>query len=260
MKSEKTICKEILINSNRLEVPRNTYQRPLNLERVKKIADEFDERIANPPKVSFRNGRYYVFDGQHTIAARKYLNNNQDLPVLCKVYYGLSKEEEAMLFAKQTGTSAALTSGYRMKALIYGNDPAVTTFFNVTKSAGFKLDCVQSKRKNRIACINTAFAEFERVGIDIYKESLKIISEAWAGKPDTIRVETILGVIHFVELYHGEYDRKRLVQQLHKTNPLDIYDESRILNPNLKGYKKYLYQIYRIYTNSSKQYMLPIKF
>ena len=65
-------------------------------------------------------------------------------------------------------------------------------------------------------------------------------------------LETILGVIHFVELYHGEYDRKRLVQQLHKTNPLDIYDESRILNPNLKGYKNYLYQIYRIYTNSSK--------
>ncbi len=254
------IYKEILINSKNLEVPYNSYQRPINFERVKKIAAQFDERIANEPKVSFRRGHYYVFDGQHTIAARKYLNNNQDLPILCKVYYGLSKEEEAMLFAKQTGVSAPLTSASRLKALICSNDASAIAFKNATKSAGFKFAGVKSNKRNRIACINTAFEEFNRVGADIYKESLKIIADAWAGKPDTIRVETILGVIHFVELYYGMYDRRRLVSQLHKINPLDICDESKILTPNLRGYKKYLFQVYRIYTNYSQCYALPIKF
>lgn len=41
---------------------------------------------ANEPKVSFRNGRYYVTDGQHTIEARILRNGGKDLPILCKVY------------------------------------------------------------------------------------------------------------------------------------------------------------------------------
>ena len=64
----KLVHHEMVINSKFLEVPRSYYQRTLNANRVKRIAAEFDERIANAPKVSYRNGHYYVFDGQHTIA------------------------------------------------------------------------------------------------------------------------------------------------------------------------------------------------
>ena len=74
----KLVHHEMVINSKFLEVPRSYYQRHLNASRVKRIAAEFDERIANAPKVSYRDGHYYVFDGQHTIAARKLLNNNSD--------------------------------------------------------------------------------------------------------------------------------------------------------------------------------------
>ena len=70
----KLVHHEMVINSKFLEVPRSYYQRTLNANRVKRIAAEFDERIANAPKVSYRDGHYYVFDGQHTIAARKLLN------------------------------------------------------------------------------------------------------------------------------------------------------------------------------------------
>ena len=82
-----------------LKIPRTTYQRELNEDRVRRIAAEFDERIANEPKVSCRDGRYYVFDGQHTIAARKLLNGGRDLPIRCKVFYGLTESDEALLFA-----------------------------------------------------------------------------------------------------------------------------------------------------------------
>ena len=74
MKTDELSYREITLNSRQLEVPREAYQRELNTARVHKIAAEFDERIANEPKVSCRNGHYYVFDGQHTIAARKHRN------------------------------------------------------------------------------------------------------------------------------------------------------------------------------------------
>ena len=86
---------EVMVESNLLEIPRNTYQRGLNPERVKRISKDFDERIANEPKVSLRDGRYYVFDGQHIVAARVEQNAGEALPVRCKVYLGLSDEEEA---------------------------------------------------------------------------------------------------------------------------------------------------------------------
>ena len=69
---------EMCLNSSELIVPRDTYQRALHPARVARIAKEFDERVANEPKISFRDGHYYVMDGQNTIAARKFLNGCMD--------------------------------------------------------------------------------------------------------------------------------------------------------------------------------------
>ena len=73
MNSIKTLYKLMEVSSRDLEIP-DAYQRKLNTERVAKIVAGFNERIANEPKVSFRDGHYYVFDGQHTIVARKHMN------------------------------------------------------------------------------------------------------------------------------------------------------------------------------------------
>ena len=116
MKINEKPYKEMYIRSDLLEVPRSTYQRKLKPQRAKRIAKAFDERIANEPKVSLRNGRYYVFDGQHTIAAREERNGGKPLPILCKVYMGMTESDEAMLFAQQTGESADLTAGARLRA------------------------------------------------------------------------------------------------------------------------------------------------
>ena len=54
-------------------------------------------------------------------------------------------------------------------------------------------------------------------------------------------------MIRFIELYHDEYDSRRLITRLHKTDPLTIYREGRAMGVNMAGYKKYLYQVYCIY-------------
>lgn len=71
-KTAKTILnyKIETVDSSLLEVLREDYQKPLNEKRVAQIVAAFDENIANEPKVSYRDGHYYVFDGQHTVAAR----------------------------------------------------------------------------------------------------------------------------------------------------------------------------------------------
>ena len=92
-----------VIHSSKLIYPREIYQRGVERKRVELIAKDFNEYIVNEPKVSFRNGRYYVMDGQHTIEGCILLNGGEDRPILCKVYTGLTMEQEALLFAEQNG-------------------------------------------------------------------------------------------------------------------------------------------------------------
>lgn len=53
----------MVIHSSKLIYPRELYQRGIQRKRVELIAKDFNEYTANEPKVSFRNGRYYVTDG-----------------------------------------------------------------------------------------------------------------------------------------------------------------------------------------------------
>lgn len=94
----------VFIDSRKLEVLRDQYQKPLNKKRVAQIAANLDENIANEPKVNFRDGHYYVFDGQHTVAARVLRNGGKPLKIQCKVYRDLTKEQEAILFVKGSST------------------------------------------------------------------------------------------------------------------------------------------------------------
>ena len=211
MKINEKPYKEMYIRSDLLEVPRNTYQRPLNTQRTKRIAKAFDERIANEPKVSLRNGRYFVFDGQHTIAARVERNGGKPLPILCKLYLGMTESEEATLFAEQNGESADLGAGIWLRALIYAGDPIAIRFQKATESIGIRVDFDQKRGTKRLACVATAFNEFKQVGVEKYKEALSLLLEAWDGDPDSLRAETVTAMCRFVELYEGEYDRKARV-------------------------------------------------
>ena len=108
---EMTPYKMEVVNS--ADIDTTTYQRKIQKKKVDRIVAEFNERIANEPKLSYRDGIYYVFDGQHTIAARKQRNDGKDLDIVCKVFYDMTEEKEALLFAAQTGVSSKPTPGDR---------------------------------------------------------------------------------------------------------------------------------------------------
>lgn len=254
----KTVYEMMELGSGTLVVPEK-YQRRLNADRVARIVTAFDERIANEPKVSFRDGKYFIFDGQHTVIARKIRNSNIDLPILCKVYRGMTEDEEALLFAAQTGESAPLTPSAALRAKLHGKDPDAAAFVKATEDAGLHIGYERAPGIGRITCINTAFSEFLRVGADVYTEALSVIHDAWGGAPESLRIELLQAVISFVKLYHGEYDRTRLVKQLQEHSPLKIYMIGT-RDKSLRGKKKYLNLIFRIYNTADNSHTLPIRF
>ena len=177
---------EKVINSAFLEIPAE-YQRKLNIPNVEKMSAEFTELIANPPKVSYRDGHYFVFDGQHTIVTRRAMNGGQDLPIICKVYEGLTEEEEAMLFSRQTGVSTPLTAGAELRAALVGKDPESLAFVKATESTGLQLGLDSYRAPWKIICMRTAFKEYKAYGADLYKEALTMLAKGWEGDPDSRR-------------------------------------------------------------------------
>ena len=150
-----------MVNSALL-IPCIEYQRMLRMEKVSQIAENFSEYIANEPKVSYRDGRFYVFDGQNTVEARRACNGGKDLPIRCKVFLGLSKEDEATLFALQTGISTCLTAGERLRANLVARNPDAIHFVRATVDTGveFAYDGIRASWK--IYCIETAYELYKR--------------------------------------------------------------------------------------------------
>ena len=173
-----------MVNSALL-IPCAEYQRVLHVEKVAHIAENFSEYVANEPKVSFRDGRFYIFDGQNTVEARRTCNGGMELPIRCKVFYGLTKEAEATLFAIQTGNATCLTAGERLRANLVAENPDALYFVGITSNAGveFAYDGIRAPWK--IYCIETAYELYKQYGCERYVEMLHIINEAWKGNVDS---------------------------------------------------------------------------
>lgn len=173
-----------MVNSALL-IPRAEYQRVLHVEKIAHIAENFSEYVANEPKVSFRDGRFYIFDGQNTVEARRTCNGGMELPIRCKVFYGLTKEDEATLFAIQTGNATCLTAGERLRANLVAENPDALYFVGITSNAGveFAYDGIRAPWK--IYCIETAYELYKQYGCERYVEMLRIINEAWKGNVDS---------------------------------------------------------------------------
>ncbi len=249
----------MVISSDKLIVPRELYQREEMAKRINAIVSGWDERIANEPKVSDRNGVYYVFDGQHTILAREAMNGGEPIEILCKVYRELTVAEEAILFAKQTGISSKPTAGEKLRAVVFAGDADAEAFCKATESVGLLIDITGTRYDGHIACLSTAKRIYNRMGQDKYIEALHIIKDAWDGKSESLRNEIIKAVAEFVWIYHGKYDRNILIQRLKAVEPITIRNNIKIdlVRPDNK---KYVYQIWKVYNGSRKKNILEMLF
>ena len=174
-----------------------------------------------------------------------------------KVFYGLAKEDEATLFAIQTGNATCLTAGERLRANLVAENPDALYFVGITSNAGveFAYDGIRAPWK--IYCIETAYELYKQYGCERYVEMLRIINEAWKGNVDSYLAGVIRGVARFISVYEGEYSRERLVQQLARTHPKTITQLAQ--KDTGSSANRHMRQILRIYNGASREMSLPLK-
>ena len=189
------------------------YQRLLREDHVQEIVDNFDARLVNPLKVSNRDGHYYVFDGAHTLAALKQINKFDNFMVDCKLYHGLTFEDEAYLFAVQSGQKKEISKAARVKALTLAKDEKILDMEQRIEAAGFRIRSNRDTDKRHIACV----AKLEKiydVSPDLLSETLTLLMSAWRGAAWSLAANIIGGLALFIQVYGDEFSRERLVKQI----------------------------------------------
>lgn len=193
--------KYMWLNNSQLRISPDI-QRKLDPARVAEIVENYDPLVANPIKVSYRDGFYYIIDGMHTREASVVIHGTDDFPIFCRVYYGLTKEDEARLFALQFGISEPVPMPYRLRALDVAKDPEVRNFLKITKRSGFTITLGNRITANgRIAAVCGAFKAYRYLGADDYGRMLKMINRTWAGESWSVTKNMLGGMARFMKMY-----------------------------------------------------------
>lgn len=170
-----------------------SYQRDIDQNRVNNIVRNFNDNVFNEPKVSKReDGFYYIFDGGHSVAAHiaKYGENT---PIRCKVFYGLSPEEEMQLFVQQNGISKAPTRIEKLRAMANHGDAEVLDMIDSARIAGVTVEFKGDPGTNKIIAVDAAFRIYKNIGRTAFINMLCVIRKSWLGSAESYSAGILKG-------------------------------------------------------------------
>jgi hypothetical protein len=189
------------------------YQRGGIERHIEKIDAQYDGDVQNEPKLSYRDGIYWCFDGQQTITA--WMRKFNDEPIMCKVYLGLTYQDEARLFAYQTGAIPVSAVKIFNGEVISGNMEALN-IKSAVELAGYKISTTGSKNGNAITAINALKKAYKKLEYDGLVNLMKTIRMVWGDNPYGIGAKIIGGMTVFFYAYKGDFKISALVDALKK--------------------------------------------
>lgn len=198
----------------------DSYQRKIDLKRIDRIIKNFDGDVLNEPKVSFRDGKFYVFDGQHTITVWRKMFGDE--PILCKIFKGMTWVDECEEFIKQNGDAHMPTMNEIFHAKYEEKREDVMQMIAGAEVAGFEVGFDTNKKDNRIVAVTALYKAWDRLGQEKYVEMMRMIKAAWNGDKDSIRTGIITAITKLFQLHYSEFDSKAMANSLARVRPIDL--------------------------------------
>lgn len=225
---------------NTAMITTDEYQRPIREQWVKHIVDNFEEIQAEMPKVSWRDNKYYIFDGQHTTKARIIMNGGEDLDIECEVYTGLTKEDEAELFVKLNSNKKAVTFNERMKSNYISGDKDAVEIINTIKKMGINVAFTSTSTKaNTIAALNKVVQIYARAGKEGLQWVLDVAKRCWEDDKYGMSGAILGGLFIIYNIYKDDkrFSKEDFIAAMSNESPSVILREGRELS--LGGDKRF---------------------
>ena len=196
---------------------------------VDKLIRHWDETLLEPLIVSFRDGKYYVVDGQNRISAIRKMNGDNDVMVMCRVFSGLSYEQEAEFCYRLDKAKHRLTLAQSTVALLEsGSSPEIVEICRILKSQGFtwalkKCNGGQHEIVAARAVINT----YRLLGGPGFSRMLALLENTWHGDPNSLCATMLSGMGLFLKTYDTELKDAVFAQRLAVIDPEEIIRRSK---------------------------------
>jgi len=234
LRMEQLIIKNLVSNQK--------YQRGLCMMHVERTAQNFDVHQINPPKISFRDGLYYVINGQHTIEVIAKVTGSRDVPIWCMVFEGLTYEEEANIFANQQKYSWGLSPYDLFIANIEsGQDKQIIISGDVERRGLF----IAPKRALCTICAITSLEWiFDKYGYDILDRTLRLVVGAWEGDSSSLSSSMLKGIAHLISSCGNKIRDDAFSERLGLIKPLEILADARMRKQGYVGCAEVLMYAY----------------
>lgn len=205
--------KMMSLAANRFSVD-HSYQRDVLPSRVKHIAEDLDLDALGVFAISLRPGDVYVLlDGQHRWQAMMH-HGVGEWEVLCRVYSGLTVDEEAALY-RQLNDTRRISAWDDFKAGVVSEDEECLDILRIAKRAGWVVG--NQAKDGMVACIAMLRTLYRREGgAKALGRALEDARQAW-GENHVGAERYILAGLHKIHsTYNGDLDRPAFIAKIAK--------------------------------------------
>lgn len=155
--------------------------------------------------VNFRDGIYYIVDGQHRVwAVKEWLGpGNEDQVIECRVFENLSEQEEASLYDR-LATSLAQTAFQKFITRVRAHRETETQIYRIVENVGLCLS--RDDVPGAISAVGTLRRVYLRSDRETLYKTLTLIRDAY-GDPG-FEGPVIDGLAHLCQRYKDTLDHK----------------------------------------------------
>lgn len=196
------------------------YQRNLNQVWVKRICDHWDFDRVRTPWVSMReDGSLYIVDGQHTVAAWQIMCG-PNTPILCKVYRGLTYDEEVTMFLNQAKDVHPVSKLTLLNSMYQTGDVDVNDMVRAASEAGVEVKFESGGPAfGRCVAAVALYQMWKTLSRRDFVEALQVITAAWQGQKESYAAGIIKGMTNIYKKYKGQFKPIEMRKALSKNSP-----------------------------------------
>ena len=230
-------------------VSNQNYQRKLSQRHIDRTVANFDLYQINSVKVSRRDGKNYVINGQHTIEIIAAASGSRETPVWCMVYDELEYLHEADIFAQQQKYTKLLSSYEIFMANVEADIDSHIVIKNIVEQCGLRLST--TKRGGGICAVSALREIFDKNGYEGLDRTIKLVVKTWEGEANSLTANMLRGVSLIVATFGDSLRDDLFAERIGSISAREISRTAKERRAGSVGYAETMLLLYNKKTKST---------
>lgn len=220
--------KTSIINSALLK-SKLPYQRNIDVSFVQRIVKNFNPNAVDPVHVSYRDGKYYVIDGQHTVVALEGVNGGKPVDVVCIIHKGMTYTDEARYYMEQYEKKHRHTYNEMQLAMYEAGDKSTCEIAEKLRAVGARMPYDRKATSGiKIGAVKRTQKAYEK-DADCTILAVRCLTEAYRGRVKSLSGDIVTGTMEFIRMYKDEIVLDKLTEALSECTPQVISNTAKNL-------------------------------